>query len=71
NDPLPGLTAILYRNNDSAVPIIYNFLKDDIKCYWKEKENVFFKTPTTLMVRDFMNLVINPQNTEAFMKSYF
>ncbi len=71
NDSLPGLTAILYRNNDSAVPIIYNFLKDDIKCYWKEKENVFFKTPTTLMVRDFMNLVINPQNTEAFMKSYF
>ena len=70
-NPLPGETAILYRNNDSAVPIIYNMAKEDIPCFWKEKDNIFFKAPTTLMVRDFMKLTIDPLDTEVFLKSYF
>ena len=64
-------TAILYRNNDSAVPVIYNFRKKGLACRWKEKDNVFFSAPATLYALDFFRLVINPHDADLFLKIYY
>ena len=66
----PKETAILYRNNDSSVPLIYTFAKEGIPCKWRDTDNIFFKSPTYLMVINFLKLIINPLNTEAFSRVY-
>lgn len=64
-------TAILFRNNSSAVPIIYHFLKDGIGCSWKEKDNVFFTSPSVLKICDILRLFLNNRDIESFLKVYY
>ena len=64
-------TAILYRNNDSSIPIIYKFRKEGIVCRWKDNEPIFFTNPTVSMVVDILNLVLSPADGERFLRLYY
>jgi len=64
-------TAILYRNNDSAIPIVYTFRKQNIPFRWKQKDLLFFSSPTVLLVRSILQLSLNPKDTEIFAAIYY
>lgn len=63
-------TAILYRNNSSALPIIDMLDKNGIPFRCKGMDGMFFSSP---IVRDFSNiirLIYNPMDYEAFLSVY-
>ena len=49
-------TAILYRNNDSALPYIYRFRKAGIRYNCRGMETVFFTGRTVRYVTDLIKL---------------
>ncbi|MGI5959038.1 MAG: ATP-dependent helicase [Massiliimalia sp.] len=68
----PGETmAVLYRNHESAVPLLDRLNHAGISCYRKEHNLRFF---TSFVVRDFLSfftLAYDPKNLEAFSQIYY
>ena len=63
-------TAILYRNNDSALPYIYRLKKEGIPYNCRGMETAFFTGRTVRYVTDLINLSYDMGNTELFMNTY-
>lgn len=64
-------TAILYRDNDSALPLIDMFSKENIPYLAKQVECVFFNH---FIVRDILaiiNFAFSPTNGDDFMRFYY
>lgn len=64
--------AVLYRNNDSAIPLIDNFLRENIpyKRMRDAGENFF----TSKVVQDivyFLRFAVNQNDADAFMQIYY
>ena len=64
--------AVLYRNNDSAIPLIDNFLRENIpyKRVRDAGENFF----TSKVVQDivyFLRFAVNQNDAESFMQIYY
>ncbi|MEG2429174.1 MAG: ATP-dependent helicase, partial [Oscillospiraceae bacterium] len=58
--------GILYRNNDTAIPLINEFNKENINFYLKEQNPTFF---TSYVIKDifaFISLARNGKNINAF-----
>lgn len=64
-------TAILYRNNDSAIPIIYTFRNLGIPFRWKQMDLLFFSSPTVLLVKAILQLSLEPRNVDIFQAIYY
>lgn len=66
-----GKTAVLYRNNESAVPIAHLLYESRIPFYMKENQGRFFHS---LLVQDivaFLRLAVNPADIDAFGQIYY
>lgn len=63
-------TAILYRNNDSALPYIYRLRKEGIPYNCKGMETAFFTGRTVRYITDLIKLSYDMGNTELFMNTY-
>ena len=63
-------TAILYRNNDSALPYIYRLKKEGIPYNCKGMETAFFTGRTVRYVTELIRLSYDMGNAELFMNTY-
>lgn len=64
-------TAILYRNNDSAVPLIHHLIKQNISYRCKGMDAAFFSSPPVQFLKDVFELAMNPANSVLFLKVYW
>lgn len=64
-------TAILYRNNESALPLIDALEREQIPYRMKSREMTFFTHPVVTDICDFIRLALNPYNDDAFMNIYY
>lgn len=63
--------AVLYRNNDSAVPLIDFLDRNNIGYRVRQTDGVFFTSRTVSGVRDLMTLALSPLDEDAFMRVYY
>ena len=64
-------TAILYRNNDSALPLIDLFDRNGVAFNCKQFEEAFFSHKVVTDIRDMITLAYEPCNGDAFMRIYY
>ena len=64
-------TAVLYRNNDSCIPIVDYLDRNNIDFNIKNADLTFFSHKTIKDIEDFLKFAENPQNTEVFMRIYY
>lgn len=66
-------TAILYRDNESSLPIIDLFERSGIKyrITGNAKDYVFFSHRTVLDIRCIMKFALNPSDEASFMQIYY
>ena len=64
-------TAILYRNNDSAVPLIYRFLQEGIPYRSRGMDALFFTSPPVQFLKDVLQLAYQPGDCDAFLRIYW
>ncbi len=64
-------TAVLYRNNVSAIPLADTLHRSKIPFYLREIKTHFFRHWVTLDIISFMDLSFDASNTEAFRQVYY
>lgn len=64
-------TAILYRENDSCIPIIDILDKNNIAFSLKGGDFTFFSNRLVIDIINIIKFAYEPQNTELFMQIYF
>ena len=70
NLPTRGSTAILYRNNTSAIPIMDAFDRAGLPFYMKDSSIRFFTHWVVEDIKNFMRLAYNTKNIAVFEKIY-
>ena len=68
---IPKDTAIIYRDNDSAIPLIDLFDRKCIPYRCPKREFRFFTHKTVMDVVSFMKLQQNPKDVDAFQRIYY
>lgn len=63
--------AVLFRNNDSAIPLIYTLRKKGISYKSREIETSFFSHKVLRDVRDFTAFAEDPADAEVFLRIYY
>ena len=66
-----GQTAILYRDNDSAIPFIDIFERDEISYCCRGNDTSFFTNPVVLDIIDVCTFAFNMYDEEIFMNIYY
>jgi DNA helicase-2/ATP-dependent DNA helicase PcrA len=64
-------TAILYRNNDSAIPLIDRFEREHLRYRLKEHEPTFFSHFIVRDIADFFAFAHDLSNLELFRSLYY
>lgn len=64
-------TAILYRNNDSALPLIDLFFRRGLSFNCKRFEDSFFTHRVVSDIRDIISFAHEPDNAEIFQRIYY
>jgi DNA helicase-2/ATP-dependent DNA helicase PcrA len=64
-------TAVLYRNNDSALPLIDMLERGGIPYNSKKSDEVFFSNRIVNDVADIINFAYDQRNTDIFMRIYY
>lgn len=64
-------TAILFRNNDSALPLIDLFEKNGICYNCRNIDEVFFTHRVVTDILDIIQLAYDPNDSERFMRLYY
>lgn len=64
-------TAILYRNNDSALPLIDMLERNGIPYNCRQFDGTFFSHRIVADITDIINFSYNQQDAEAFMRIYY
>lgn len=64
-------TAVLYRDNESALPLIDLLLRESIPYYVKNADISFFSHKSITDILYFLKYALDPYNTDAFMQIYF
>lgn len=64
-------TAVLYRNNDSALPLIDMFERNGIPYNCRRFEEAFFSHKIISDITDIINFAYNERDEEAFMRIYY
>jgi len=64
-------TAVLYRDNESALPLIDLLERRHISYIIKKADFTFFSHHIVLDVLNIMRFAINPNDTELFMQIYY
>lgn len=64
-------TAILFRNNISAISIVDNLSKSNIPVYMKDSKVHFFRHWVVLDIISFFNLALDDSDDSSFEKIYY
>lgn len=64
-------TAVLYRNNDSALPLIDMFERKGITYNVHKFEETFFSNRLVTDVVDIITLALQPTDEDIFMRTYY
>ena len=64
-------TAVLYRDNESALPLVDLLDRQGIGYRMKSVDMAFFTSRVVTDVTNIMKFALDPCNTELFMKIYF
>lgn len=64
-------TAVLYRDNESALPLIDRLLRQQIPYRIKSTDMAFFTHRIVMDVTSIMRFALNPYDTELFLRIYF
>lgn len=64
-------TAVLYRNNDSALPLIDMFERQGIPYNCRRFEEAFFSHKIINDITDIINFAYNERDEESFMRIYY
>ena len=64
-------TAILYRNNDSALPLIDMFERHGVSYNCKRFDDSFFSHRVVSDICDIISFAYDPYNAEIFMRIYY
>lgn len=64
-------TAILYRNNDSALPLIDLFEREGIAYRCRQFEDAFFTHKVVADIRDIIQFAFDMKNADIFMRIYY
>lgn len=64
-------TAVLYRNHESALPLIDILERKGLSFQMKQSDSTFFSHPVVCDIKDFIRLSMNPANGEAFLRIYY
>jgi len=67
----PAETAILFRNNLSAVTIADRLMREGIPFYIKDRSLHFFRHWVTEDILSFLKLALNPLDMESFKRIYY
>ena len=64
-------TAILYRNNDSALPLIDLFEREGIPYRCRQFEDAFFTHKVVVDIRDIIQFAFDMKDADIFMRIYY
>ena len=64
-------TAVLYRNNDSALPLIDLLEKEKLPYRCRNFDTAFFTHPVVNDVRDFVRFAADTRDEECFFRIYY
>jgi len=64
-------TAVLYRNNDSALPLIDMFERNGLPYNIRQFEGAFFSHRIITDFTDIIKFAINPHDVDIFMRIYY
>lgn len=64
-------TAVLYRNNESVLPLIDRLERRSIPYRIKSRDLSFFTSRVVLDIINIMLFALNPKDTELFMQIYY
>lgn len=71
SENINGTTALLFRLNDSMLPIIDMLNEKDIPFRSKGSDTLFFTHTTVIDVLNILEFATEPYNTELFSKIYY
>ena len=66
-----GQLAILYRNNESVLPLLDLLEKNGTDYTMREQKSVFFSHPVLRDVKDYLRFAADPTDGECFLRIYF
>ena len=64
-------TAVLYRNNDSALPLIDLLERNHIPYACRQREGFFFTSPLVRDLTDMLRFAYDDGNSELFLRFYY
>ena len=64
-------TAVLYRNNDSALPLIDLLEQKGVPYACRQREGFFFTSPLVRDVTDMLEFAFDDSNKDLFLKFYY
>ncbi len=64
-------TAVLYRDNDCALPLIDLLTRRGVPYRCRQPDGVFFTHRVVRDIADIIHLAADPSNTEAFLRIYY
>ena len=64
-------TAVLYRNNDSALPLIDLLEREHIPYACRQRESFFFTSPVVRDLLDILKFTFEPENGRLFLSFYY
>lgn len=64
-------TAVLYRNNESALPLLDLLERNRIPFRVKRTDMTFFSHPVVNDIRDFIYFSFHPQDRDVFLRIYY
>ena len=67
----PADTAVLYRNNESALPIVNLLDRRGIPYRIKGNDTTFFSNPVIRDINAILRLALNGRDAEAFLQIYY
>lgn len=65
-----GETAVIYRNNESAIPLIAELMKANMPFRCRGMDTVFFGSRTVIDFKNIMLSTLDPYNFDLFWKTY-
>lgn len=66
-----GKTAILYRDNECAIPLIDLLERKNIPYRMRNAELTFFTHRTVLDIQNIIRFAMNPKDTDLFLQVYY
>ena len=64
-------TAVLYRNNESVLPLVDRLERQGIPYRIKSMDMSFFTSRVVMDITNIMRFALNPKSTDLFMQIYF